>query len=121
MAVETLVTDPTLLSVLEAATKAREQSLAILDLLQQYHQASASSEANEQIVGLADQQKKLNGQLARLRGENRKAVQSVRRTKQETSEARQEIDSLHLQLQNLYYEQRHLKGEILACEEYKWV
>nr|GFD57658.1 hypothetical protein [Tanacetum cinerariifolium] len=44
-----------------------------------------------------------------------------RRTKQETSEARQEIDELHLQLQNLYYEQRHLRGEIRGCEEYKWV
>ena len=43
----------------------------------------------------------------------------VRSTKQETAEARQEIDSLHLQLQNLYYEQRHLRGEIAACEEYE--
>ncbi|KAF1815970.1 hypothetical protein P152DRAFT_455691 [Eremomyces bilateralis CBS 781.70] len=25
---------------------------------------------------------------------------------------------LHLQLQNLYYEQRHLRGEIAACEAY---
>lgn len=44
----------------------------------------------------------------------------VRQTKQETTEARQEIDSLHLQLQNLYYEQRHLRGEIAGCEEFEY-
>ena len=31
----------------------------------------------------------------------------------------QEIDALHLQLQNLYYEQRHLRGEIAGCEDYE--
>ncbi|KUI56522.1 hypothetical protein VP1G_03865 [Cytospora mali] len=35
-----------------------------------------------------------------------------------TAEARQEVDVLHLQLQNLYYEQRHLQGEIAACESF---
>jgi len=34
---------------------------------------------------------------------------------------RQEVDKLHLQLQNLYYEQRHLQGEIAACESYEYV
>jgi hypothetical protein len=28
---------------------------------------------------------------------------------------------LHLQLQNLYYEERHLRGEIAACESYEYV
>jgi hypothetical protein len=50
---------------------------------------------------------------------NRKAILGVRSTKQETGEARQEIDALHLQLQNLYYEQRHLRGEIAGCEDYE--
>ncbi|QIX00442.1 hypothetical protein AMS68_005959 [Peltaster fructicola] len=117
MADSSLVTDPALLSVLAAASKAREQSSAILDLLERYHNAS-TGDSIEQASELAKQQKLLNAQLSQLRGLNRKAVLSVRRTKQETTEARQEIDSLHLQLQNLYYEQRHLKGEILACEEY---
>merc|ERR1711977_653594 len=35
-----------------------------------------------------------------------------------TAEARQEVGKLHLQLQNLYYEQRHLQGEIAACESF---
>lgn len=38
--------------------------------------------------------------------------------KARTGEARQEVDRLLLQLQNLYYEQRHLLGEIAGCEDY---
>jgi len=115
-----LVTDPSLQSVLDAAALARTQSLAILDLLDDHH-ASTSSNADptSQHLELSLQQKKLTTHLAHLRGLNRKAVLGVRSTKQETGEARQEIDALHLQLQNLYYEQRHLRGEIAGCEDYE--
>ena len=67
------------------------------------------------------QQKLLYSYLAELRGLNRNAINGVRNTKQVTAEARQEIDRLHLQLQNLYYEERHLRGEIAACESYEYV
>ena len=109
------ITDPLLLSVLDSAAQARQQSLAILDLIDDFHASSAEPE----LLELSKQQKLLNSHLAQLRGLNRKAVLGVRSTKQETAEARQEIDSLHLQLQNLYYEQRHLRGEIAACEDYR--
>ncbi|KAK5123949.1 hypothetical protein LTR85_002146 [Meristemomyces frigidus] len=123
MARDDLITDPALLSVLQSAAQARQQSLAILDLLEEYHardqSASPSDEtALDQQLALSKQQKVLNAHLAQLRGLNRKAILGVRATKQETGEARQEIDSLHLQLQNLYYEQRHLRGEIAGCEDY---
>ena len=49
------------------------------------------------------------------------SVFDARDTKQNTAEAKSEIDSLHLQLQNLFYEQRHLRGEIGACEDYRSV
>jgi len=49
----------------------------------------------------------------------RRAIFSVRQAKVDTAEARSEIDTLHLQLQNLHYEQRHLRGEISACESYE--
>ncbi|EMC91351.1 hypothetical protein BAUCODRAFT_127257 [Baudoinia panamericana UAMH 10762] len=121
MANEELITDPLLLSVLDSAAQARRQSLAILDLIERYHGREGTpteeSTLNDQLT-LSKQQKILNARLARLRGLNRKAILDVRATKQETAEARQEIDSLHLQLQNLYYEQRHLRGEIAACEDY---
>jgi len=41
-----------------------------------------------------------------------------REAKDATSESRREVDRLHLQLQNLYYEQRHLRGEITACRDF---
>ncbi|KXS95195.1 hypothetical protein AC578_6601 [Pseudocercospora eumusae] len=107
-----LITDPTLLSVLAAAAESRRQCLEMLSFIEQ--NGASAYESHD----LNTQQKKLASRLAILRGLNRKAVMSVRATKQETSEARQEIDSLHLTLQNLSYEQRHLMGEIRACEEY---
>ena len=118
MTSDELITDPLLLSVLESAAQARQQSLAIVDLIDSFH-ASSDHNAEASALELSKQQKILNAHLAQLRGLNRKAVLGVRQTKQETSEARQEIDSLHLQLQNLYYEQRHLRGEIAACKEYQ--
>ena len=116
------VTDPSLQSVLDAAARARTHSLAILDLLDAHHASGATdptARQRELELELSLQQKKLNAHLARLRGLNRRAVLGVRTTKQETAEARQEIDALHLQLQNLYYEQRHLRGEIAGCEDYE--
>lgn len=114
------IADPALQPVLAAADSARTQSLAILDLLDSYH-ASTDADPLAQQLELSTQQKRLHAHLAQLRGLNRKAVLGVRSTKQETAEARQEIDALHLQLQNLYYEQRHLRGEIAACEDYECV
>ncbi|KAM0721670.1 hypothetical protein Q7P37_002595 [Cladosporium fusiforme] len=116
-----LVTDASLQAVLAAANLARTQSLAILDLLDTHHASAPTADpdaAAQQQLALSAQQKKLTAHLAQLRGFNRKAVLSTRSTKQETGEARQEIDALHLQLQNLYYEQRHLRGEIAGCEDY---
>lgn len=105
-------------SVLAAADLSRTQALAILDLLDSYH-ATAESDPTTQQLELSTEQKKLTAHLAQLRGLNRKAVLGVRGTKQQTGEAKQEIDALHLQLQNLYYEQRHLRGEIAGCENYE--
>ncbi|KAK0266570.1 hypothetical protein LTS09_000523 [Friedmanniomyces endolithicus] len=116
------ITTPPLLSVLQAAARTQTQSLAILDLLAAYHAREDpphdSSILDEQLA-LSKQQKLLLAHLAQLRGLNRKAVLGVRTTKAETAERRQEIDGLHLGLGNLYYEQRHLRGEIDACEGYE--
>lgn len=117
MSVDHLITDRTLLSVLSAAAEIRTQCLQILALLS----ARASQEGADVKTELQTTEKNLHARLAILRGLNRKAVMGVRQTKQETTEARQEIDSLHLQLQNLYYEQRHLRGEIAGCEEFEYV
>ncbi|KAI5358450.1 putative THO complex, subunit 5 protein [Septoria linicola] len=109
---DALITDPVLISVLSAAKETRAQCNSILDFIAQNGSASYED------MRLLTEQKTLSSRLAILRGLNRKAILGVRATKQETTEARQEIDELHLQLQNLYYEQRHLRGEIRGCEEY---
>lgn len=114
MSTTDLVTSPHLLSVLSAAETARLQTEAILALLASNKDQSASA-------ALHTQEKRVFSQLALVRGLNRKAVLDVRRTKQETADARHEVDTLHLQLQNLYYEQRHLRGEIALCEGYECV
>ena len=119
MASEGLITDPVLQSVLQSAARAREQSLAILDLIDSFHATSGQEEVASSQLALSREQKLLTAQLAQLRSLNRSAILGVRDTKSSTSEARTEIDSLHLQLQNLYYEQRHLHGEIAACQDYK--
>lgn len=114
-----IISDPYLQSVVALAAQAREQSLAILDLIDTFHSSDPSELENEQLMQLSKQQKQLTAYLARLRSQNRKTVNGVRQTKKETTEARQEVDRLHLELQNLYYEQRHLRGEIAACEAYE--
>jgi THO complex subunit 5 len=117
MAVNTIVTDPSLRTLLDISSQAREQAIALLDLVSSTP-APPSPEAQIQI---SKQQKVLYAYLAQLRGSLRDATFGARDTKAATAEARQEVDRLHLQLQNLFYEQQHLQGEIAACEAYEYV
>ncbi|KAF7590475.1 hypothetical protein BBP40_002820 [Aspergillus hancockii] len=117
MAIRDIVADPSLLPVLKSSAETREQCEKLLALLDPTGELT-SSNPQEAVLASSREQKQLFALLARLRGLNRDAIFRVRDTKQSTAEARQEIDRLHLQLQNLYYEQRHLTGEIAACESY---
>ena len=116
MTIENLITDPTLHPLLSTSHATLTQVLSILTWLSENQSNQPAQEAQLQ---LSRQQKTLFALLAQLRGHNRRAAFGVRATKQETAEARQEVDRLLLQLQNLYYEQRHLLGEIGACEAYE--
>ncbi|KAJ4290711.1 hypothetical protein N0V88_006459 [Collariella sp. IMI 366227] len=118
MTVDAHITDPSLASVLETSRAAREQAQALVDLIaQQQSQANNNGPLSpDALVAISRQQKLLNTSLAHLRGLHRAAHLRARETKGLTAEARHEVDVLHLQLQNLYYEQRHLEGEIAACE-----
>lgn len=115
MAIEDMVTDPSLMLALETSRQTREQAIALLDLVSD---APPTSPTHEFQLQVSKQQKLLLTYLAQLRGLHRDAHVGARETKALTAEARQEVDKLHLQLQNLYYEQRHLQGEISACESY---
>ena len=115
MAIGELITDPSLQPLLSTSQSTLSRTLSILEWLEK-NQTHVSSQDSQ--LELSRQQGKLHALLAKLRGQNRRAAFDVRATKQETAEARQEVDRLLLQLQNLYYEQRHLAGEISACEGY---
>ncbi|EFE31800.1 uncharacterized protein ARB_01399 [Trichophyton benhamiae CBS 112371] len=120
MAVEQIVTDPALIPALKTCSDTLSEAHKLIDLLEKGIQ-TPSSNPNETLQEAYKQQRHIYSLLAQLRGLNREAILNVRSTKQATAEARQEIDRLHLQLQNLYYEQRHLSGEIAACESYEYV
>lgn len=119
MTIETIVTDPSLKMALETSKQAREHAIALLDLSSSH--SSAADPTREIQLQISKQQKILLAYLAQLRGSHRDAHVGARETKALTAEARQEVDRLHLQLQNLYYEQRYLQGEISACESYEYV
>lgn len=118
MAIDKIVTDATLTAVLQISDQARDQAQALLQLSDQSRDARPTAELQAEI---AKQQKHLLTSISQLRGLHRTACISARETKALTSEARHEVDRLHLQLQNLYYEQRHLQGEISACELFECV
>ncbi|KAL8808299.1 MAG: hypothetical protein Q9182_000119 [Xanthomendoza sp. 2 TL-2023] len=111
MTSDNIVQDSFLLSVLAASTHAREQCMQLIDLAEQSAVASTQTLPPETKLHLSTQQRQLNADLASLRLSSRDSILEVRTTKQDTAEARQEIDRLHLHLQNLYYEERHLRAE----------
>ena len=119
MSTNDIVTDPYLQSVLEASTHTRQQCTSLIDLAEANTISASRIPSLDVQLELSKQQRLVHSYLGQLRGLNRNAIAQVRNTKQLTAEARQEIDRLHLQLQNLYYEERHLRGEIAACESYE--
>ena len=121
MNISQIVTHESLLPVLRTSAETLTQSQQLLSLLNPESIPTEPAQAQELSLAVSKQQKLLFALLARLRGQNRDAIFRVRDTKHVTAEARQEIDRLHLQLQNLYYEQKHLAGEITACESYEYV
>ena len=121
MASGDIVQDQFLQSVLLASTHARQKCLDLVDLAERSAVPASQNLPNDTKLHLSQQLRQLNGDLGSLREASRESILEVRGTKQSTAEARQEIDRLHLQLQNLYYEERHLRGEISACDSYESV
>jgi THO complex subunit 5 len=117
MPVDDTISDPSLRLALETSHHTRDQAIALLDLVSDLPPTSTPSE--ELQLQISREQKRLLACLSQLRGLHRSAHVGARETKAQTAEMRQEVDKLHLQLHNLYYEQRHLQGEISACESYE--
>jgi THO complex subunit 5 len=120
MSTRDIVVDRDLLDVLDSIDAIREQAIRLLEQQEQtLHNLQNGDVSAHQTLKETKQQSRLISQASQLRGVYRRSVMSTRMTKQTTSDARAEVDKLHLQLQNLTYEQSHLKGEIAACELYK--
>lgn len=121
MTVDEHITDPSLASVVETSKAARDQAQALVALIAQETADNTNDPISaDALTEISKQQKRLNTNLAHLRGLHRAAHFRARETKGQTAEARHEVDVLHLQLQNLHYEQRHLEGEIAACEGFEY-
>jgi len=120
-----LITDPALQATLEISKAAREQAQTVVDVFEKALKDAASSPGGaipaEVLQQISKQQKLLMTYLAQLRGLHRNSHLKLRKTKTQSLESKHQVDSLHLQLQNLYYEQRHLQGEIAACEGFEYV
>jgi THO complex subunit 5 len=116
MAAQAIVKEPTLAAVLQISNHARDQVSGLIDMLGRPDGRESLADTQFRI---SKQQRQLLTNISHLRGLHRAAHLAARDTKAQTAEARQEVDRLHLQLQNLYYEQRHLQGEISACESYE--
>ena len=119
MAATNVVSDPNLATAIQISGDARGQALGLVDFVLSTDDADLRS--SDILSQTAQRTKILNTNLSQLRGLHRAAHIGTRNTKARTAEARQEVDKLHLQLQNLYYEQRYLQGEISACESYEYV
>lgn len=115
---ETAVTDPSLCECLAVGERTRLLCHQILSTIEG-NAVTELSEADRIIRSRTN--KLLNALMTQLKGLHRTAIMSAREAKETTSEVRREVDRLHLQLQNLYYEQRHLRGEINACREFPCV
>ncbi|KAK0747904.1 Fms-interacting protein-domain-containing protein, partial [Apiosordaria backusii] len=116
-----VVTHPTLVAALETSKAAREQAQSLVKLIADAQTAIADGTGTKADFKLPIQKarKPFWTNLALLRGQHRRAHFKARETKALTAETRQEVDSLHLSLQNLRYEEGYLELEIAACEGFE--
>jgi Fms-interacting protein/Thoc5 len=108
------ITDPSILDVRNTVNQIRLLANQLLILF------SKSSLNDEEATQLANAQRKLQTLKIMLRGFNREVYLQNRAVKQATSESKVEVEGLYLGLQNLKYEQQHLRSEIQDCKNYMY-
>ena len=125
MDIDTIVTDPSLRSALAASAETKAYCFSLLSALSSQIPPQDSSPSQPYVLppfpkdsDSVRSKSSLHTSLSHLRGLNRHTIQQIRATKAETAAAKSELDTLHLQLQNLLYEQSHLLAEIGAAEGY---
>ena len=109
------LTDPSIIHVRDTVNQIKVIAARVLAL-----QSQPDLSDDEQLQ-LQTDQKKLTNLKIMLRGFNREMYLQNRAVKQATSEAKAQVDNLYLGLQNLKYEQQHLRSEIQDCRNYVYV
>ena len=102
-------------SILEVHETINQIKLVSYHILELKARRDLSDQDQQQLS--TDQRKLLNLKIM-LRGFNREMYLQNRAVKTSTSEAKAEVDNLYLNLQNLKYEQQHLRSEIQDCRNY---
>jgi THO complex subunit 5 len=106
------LTDPSILHVQDTISQIK---LVANRLLRLRDQEDVSEEEAQQF---SVDQRKLTNLKIMLRGFNREMYLQNRAVKTATSETKAEFDKMYLNLQNLTYEQQHLRSEIQDCRNY---
>jgi predicted RNase H-like nuclease (RuvC/YqgF family) len=107
------VTDSSILHVRDTINQIKAVAARVQSL-----RARIDDLSEDERVQLQTDQKKLTNLKIMVRGFNREMYLQNRAVKQCTSEAKAEVDNLYLTLQNLKYEQQHLRSEIQDCRNY---
>lgn len=108
------VTDPSITHVRDTISQIKLVANRIIDL--RSHVQLSEDESRR----LQTDEKKLTNLKIMLRGFNREMHLQNRAVKTATSEAKAQVDNLYLNLQNLKYEQQHLRSEIQDCRNYAY-
>jgi THO complex subunit 5 len=106
--------DPSIIRVRDAIARIRVVANRLIEL------RSHSDLSDDELRQLSTDQKKLTNLKIMLRGLNREMYLQNRAVKSSTSEAKAQVDNLYLNLQNLKYEQQHLRTEIQDCRNYAY-
>lgn len=110
------ITDPSILHVRDTIAQIKVVANRLLQL-----QSRQDDLSDDEARQLSTDQKKLTILKIMLRGFNREMYLQNRSVKTATSEAKAQVDNLYLNLQNLKYEQQHLRTEIQDCRNYVYV
>jgi THO complex subunit 5 len=108
------LTDPSILRVRDTTNQIKLVANRLIEL------RSRPDLSDDGFQQLSNYQKKLTNLKIMLRGFNREMYLQNRAVKASTSEAKAQVDNLYLNLQNLKYEQQHLRSEIQDCKNYAY-
>lgn len=68
---------------------------------------------------LSQLRRKILVEMVELRTMNWEAQESVNAIKETTSREKQSVDKIQLDIQNIYYQHKHLRNEIDRCEDFR--